>query len=227
MGSNPTSTASDQARYATLVAALCLPRQALSQFWPRNGRCARSGTFSATGLCRERPHCPRSLWLRPLRLARTPARGGDVDRAILDRRGGIDGQRLRPLSSDVAPRPGMHRDRSPPRRSPPPRAGGGSAAGGHGLILSFSGHVALPVGAASRWGAGGVVTAGDYYGRRPRVQRLTPTARNPERGRHTTSRHLVGGRLHAESGPGNGPEETPEPRPGPTPTLAETMQASA
>src|SRR5258708_15473616 len=32
--------------------------------------------------------------LDPPRLAGTPACGGDVDRAILDRRGGIDGQRL-------------------------------------------------------------------------------------------------------------------------------------
>jgi hypothetical protein len=32
--------------------------------------------------------------LDPPRLTGTPTRGGDVDRAILDRRGGIDGQRL-------------------------------------------------------------------------------------------------------------------------------------
>jgi hypothetical protein len=32
VGSNPTSTATDQARYATLVAALCLPGKLLSQF---------------------------------------------------------------------------------------------------------------------------------------------------------------------------------------------------
>jgi hypothetical protein len=43
MGSNPTSTACDQARCATLVPTLCVPGKHLSQFWPRNGRCSRSG----------------------------------------------------------------------------------------------------------------------------------------------------------------------------------------
>jgi len=43
--------------------------------------------------------------LDPPRLARTPARGGDIDRAVLERRGGIDGQRpANVLSHLVLPR---------------------------------------------------------------------------------------------------------------------------